>query len=114
MKKSMCYVAKKDGYELHPCMWEAINTRIGDSDSTMTLIVNYVHRGKGQWSAIDNLTCLMICSESSLSKVRQKTRKLSPTVAKILKSEGIKPVLLRAEPYVTLHDSDIKDVETPS
>ena len=98
MKKAMCYVAERDGYKLHPCVWEAISTRIGDSDSTMTLIVNYVHLRKGQWAAIENLTCYTICSESSLSKVRQKTRKLSPTVAKILKSEGIKEALLRAEP----------------
>lgn len=114
MKKAMCYVAERDGYKLHPCVWEAINTRIGDSDNTMTLIVNYVHVGKGIWTSVENMTCYHICSESSLSKVRQKTRDLSPAVAKILKSEGIKAALLRAEPYVALRESDVKDVETPS
>lgn len=114
MKKAMCYVAKRDGYKLHPCVWEAISTRIGDSDNTMTIIVNYVHLGKGKWSSVENMTCYTICSESSLPKVRQKTRKLSPAVAKILKSQGIRPALIRAEPYVALRESDVKDVETPS
>ena len=113
MKKAMCYVAERDGYKLHPCVWEAIRTRIGESDSTMTLIVNYVHFGKGMWSSVEDTTCYKICNESTLSKVRQKTRELSPTVAKILKSEGIKETLLRAEPYVSLRESDVKDVETP-
>lgn len=81
----MCYVAEKSGYTLHECYWEAL-TKADIPDIETTLIVDYVHFGRGSWSAIEERTCLRICTESTLMKTRQKTRELATTVAKLLKS----------------------------
>lgn len=85
MKKGMCYVAKKSGYKLYECYWEVL-TKADAPDIVTTLIVNYVHNGRGAWSAIEERTCMLICMESTLAKTRQKARDLAPTVAILLKT----------------------------
>ena len=108
MKKAMCYVAEKSGYKLHECYWEVL-TKAETPDSVKALIVNYVHIGRGVWSAIEDRTCLTICTESTLMKTRQKTRELAPTVAKLLKTS--KSVQAAIEAAKTLDRSKCRKTE---
>lgn len=104
----MCYVAEKNGYSLHECYWEVL-TKAEAPDSVKALIVDYVHNGRGSWSAIEDSTCLRICTESTLMNARQKTRELAQTVTKLLKTS--KSVQAAIEAAKTLDRSKCRKTE---